>query len=134
MYKAVEAGKIGELVCMVRLMKMDVACEIVHMDTTDIVAQTEHGLIRIQVKSSQFKRHGNKNGYQFSLAYGSNKRPLTRGHCDLIAFVAIDRERVLFKPVECLKGQLTKRFLPQKFDRDDVEIKSWNHCMDHLYS
>jgi len=42
---------------MVRLMKLEVPCEIVHIETTDIVAQLPEGLIRIQVKSSQFKRN-----------------------------------------------------------------------------
>jgi len=46
--------------------------------------------------------------------------------------VALDRERVLFKPVECLKGQLTKRFLPQKFDKDDLERRTWEFCLDQV--
>ena len=133
MYNAVNSGKVGELVCMVRLMKLGVACEMVHMGTTDIIAQTEDGLIRVQVKASQFKRNKNGSGYHFSLAYGGNKRPLTKENCDVVALVALDRERVLFKPVECLKGQITKRFLPHKFDRDDLESRSWNHCIDHLF-
>jgi len=133
MYRAINSGKIGELICMVRLMKLEVPCEIVHIETTDIVAQLPEGLIRIQVKSSQFKRNNSGVGYQFSLAYGGRKKPLTKEHCDVVAFVALDRERVLFKPVECLKGQITKRFLPHKFDRDDLESRSWNHCIDHLF-
>ena len=117
---------------MVRLMKLGVSCEIVHMGTTDIIAETEDGLIRVQVKASQFKRNRNGSGYHFSLAYGGNKRPLTKENCDVVALVALDREWVLFKPVECLKGQLTKRFLPQKFDKDDLERRTWEFCLDQV--
>ena len=130
MHDAVNSGKIGELICMVRLMKLGVSCEIVHMGTTDIIAQTEDGLIRVQVKASQFKRNKNGSGYHFSLGYGGKKRPLTKKNCDVVALVALDRERVLFKPVECLNRQLTKRFLPQKFDRDDLESRSWDKCIE----
>ena len=130
MYNAVNSGKIGELICMVRLMKLGVTCELVHMGTTDIIAQTADGLIRVQVKASQFKRNKNGSGYHFSLAYGGKKRPLTDENCDVVALVALDQERVIFKRVGCLKGQLTKRFLPQKFDRDDLEARSWEKCIE----
>ncbi len=130
MYKAVEAGKMGELICLLRLMKLGITCEIVHMETTDIVASTDHGILRVQVKSSQYKKNHSGQGYQFSLAYGGKKRPLTGNECDIVAFVALDRERVIFKRVGCLKGQITKRFLPQKFDRDDLEARSWETCIE----
>ena len=133
MYNAVNSGKIGELVCMVRLMKLGVACEIVHLETTDVIAYTDYGIIRLQVKSSQFKINGSTRGYQFSTAYSGKKKPLTKEHCDVVAFVALERERVLFKPVECLRGQITKRLLPNKFDKDDLESRSWNHCIDYMF-
>ena len=129
---AFEAGKLGEYICAVRLMKLGVSCEIVNLDTVDIVAYVDQRLIRIQVKSSKFKTNGTARGYQFSTSYSGKKKPLTKEHCDIVALVATDCERVLFKPVECLKGQVTKRILPRKFDRDDLEYKSWHHCMDYI--
>ena len=130
--RAFEAGKLGEYICAVRLMKLGLSCEIVTLDTVDIVVNYQSNLLRVQVKSSILKKHGRTLGYQFSTSVSGKKRPLTKEHCDIVALIATDKERVLFKPVECLKGQLTKRILPRKFDRDDLEYKSWNYCLDYL--
>jgi len=131
---AFEAGKLGEYICASRLMKLGVSCEIVNLDTVDIVAYVDQQMLRIQVKSSKLKNQGQGRsfGYQFATSYSGRKKPLGKEHCDIVALVATDCERVLFKPVECLKGQVTKRILPRKFDRDDLEYKSWNYCLDYL--
>jgi len=129
---AFEAGKLGEYICASRLMKLGVSCEIVNLDTVDIIAYVDQQMLRIQVKSSKLKKHGRSLGYQFATCYSGRKRPLTKEHCDIVALVATDCERVLFKPVECLKGQVTKRILPRKFDRDDLEYNSWQHCLDYI--
>jgi hypothetical protein len=81
------------------------------------VAYVDQRLLRIQVKSSRFKKNGTPAGISSLPAYSGKKKPLTKEHCDIVALVATDCERVLFKPVECLKGQVTKRILPRKFDR-----------------
>jgi hypothetical protein len=114
-------------------MKMGLTCEIINLDTVDIAVNYENRLIRVQVKSSTLKKNGRTNmGYQFATSVSGKKRPLTVTDCDIVALVATDCERVLFKPVECLKGQVTKRILPRKFDRDDLEIRSWENCLKCL--
>jgi hypothetical protein len=129
---AFEVGKLGEYICAVRLMKLSMSCEIVNLDTVDIVVNYKSNLIRVQVKSSARRRHQKGWSYQFSTSVSGKKKPLTKDHCDIVALVATDRERVMFKPVECLKGQVTKRILPRKFDRDDLESRSWEYCIDFL--
>jgi len=134
-----ETGKIGEHICMVTLMKMGVACEIVNLETMDIVAHIDEQMLRIQVKTSVLKRNrkerpgGGTPGYQFSTAYSGQKKPLTSSHCDIIAFVAFEAEKVLFMPVSCLKGAITKRFPPSKFDKEGLEARSWQHCLDCIF-
>ena len=128
-----ENGKLGEYICAVRLMKLGVSCEIVNLDTIDIIANLKDSLIRIQVKASNKKKHGHSWGYQFATCVTGKKRPMTKSDCDIIALVALDCERVLFKPVDTLKGQITKRILPRKFDDDYLESKSWENCLvEHI--
>ena len=127
-----EAGKLGEFICAVRLMKLGVSCEIVNLDTIDIVANHEGRLIRIQVKSSELKRQRKYWTYQFVTSVGGKKRPLNKKDCDLVALVALDCERVLFKPVESLLGQITKRILPRKFDNEFLESKTWEASLAYL--
>tara|TARA_R100000773_G_C4208998_1_gene109055 strand:+ start:85 stop:513 length:429 start_codon:yes stop_codon:yes gene_type:complete len=134
-----ETGKMGEHICMVELMKMGVACEIVNLETVDIVAHVNKHLLRIQVKTSILKRNrktrlgGGTPGYQFATCHGGKKTTLDSSHCDIIAFVAFDAEKVLFMPISCLKGQVTKRFPPSKFEKDDISIRSWRHCLDCVF-
>jgi len=124
-----EAGKLGEYICAVRLMKLGVSCEIVNLDTIDIIANLDTHVLRIQVKASHLKKHRHSLTYQFATCVTGKKRPLNIEDCDIIALVAIDCERVLFKPVDTLKGQVTKRILPRKFDDDYLESKSWEACL-----
>ena len=132
-------GKIGEHICMVTLMKMGVACEIVNLETMDIVAHVDEQMLRIQVKTSVLKRNrrsrpgGGTPGYQFATCYGGSKKTLDSSHCDIIAFVAFEAEKVLFMPISCLRGQVTKRFPPSKFEKDNISVRSWQHCLDCIF-
>jgi len=136
MLNAFEAGKLGEHICMVRLMKMGVACELVNLDTIDIVVHYNNRLIKIQVKSSILKSKDSKSrrsGYQYNTSYSGKKIPLTREQCDIIAFVAVEPERVIFAHIDCVTGQVTRRFAPAKFDKDNLEERSWQKCLDRIF-
>ena len=132
-----EAGKLGEHICMTRLMKLGYSCQIVNLDTVDIIINYQETLLRVQVKSSVLKGRGgtakNHMGYQFATSHSGKKKPLTKQQCDIIAFVAVEPERVLFKPVECLKGQVTKRISPTKFNKDGLEERSLQYCLDRIF-
>lgn len=136
MLNAFEAGKLGEHICMVRLMKMGVACQLVNLDTIDIVAHCNNQLIKIQVKSSILKSRDSKsqrNGYQYNTSYSGKKIPLTSEQCDIIAFVAVEPERVIFAHIDCVAGQTTRRISPTKFDKDQLEERSWQKCLDRIF-
>lgn len=134
-----ETGKMGEHICMVTLMKLGVACEIVNLQTMDIVAHVNGQMLRVQVKTSMLKRNrktryeGGAPGYQFATSHSGKKKPLDASHCDIIAFVALELEKVLFMPISCFKGQVTKRFPPSKFHKDNVSSRSWEHCLDTIF-
>ena len=132
-----EAGKLGEHICMTHLMKLGYSCQIINLDTVDIVINYQETFLRIQVKSSILKGRGSgmtrHMGYQFATSHSGKKKPLTKEHCDIVAFVAIEPERVFFKPIECLKGQVTKRISPIKFNKDDLERRSLQYCLDRLF-
>lgn len=135
--QAVEAGRIGEHIAALRLLKLGVPCEIVNLETTDIIAIYEDVFLRVQVKSSSLKRDGRYRtpGYQWSCCVGSKRKtPLTRTHCDILAFVALDIERVWFMPVDILRGNYTKRCPPSKFTNDNIEIDSWYKSLKYIYS
>ncbi len=131
-----EAGKLGEHICMTRLMKMGISCQIVNLDTIDIIVHYDQSIIRVQVKSSILKTKGfgkGRPGYQFATSYSGKKKPLTEEHCDIIAFVAVNDERVLFSPVTTLTKQVTRRISPSKFQKNDLEVRSWQHCLDCIF-
>ena len=135
--KEIEAGRVGEVICLLRLAKMGIQSEIVNLGTSDIISFAYGYTWRIQVKGSQFK--GNKGtkdrhspGYQFCVSKGlSPKRPLTQEDCDIVALVAVPQERVLFVPVSHFKEVKTKRLKPLDFLEKELEWNSWVECMSH---
>ena len=132
--EAFETGKLGEYICAARLLRLGVSCEIINLDTIDILANVKSQLIRIQVKASSLKRHarGRSLGYQFFPTFGGQRMILTKEHCDVMAYVAVDVGRVIFEPVEKIEGRLSRRFLSHNFQDDDLEKKTWSDAMKYL--
>ena len=74
-----------------------------------------------------------KKGYQFFTAFGGKKTPLTSEHCDAVAFVASDLERVLFKPISEVEQKVTKRIAKAKFLVENLEKDSWANTLEGIY-
>lgn len=133
----ITVGQIGEYICASVLLKLGEKCEIVRLGTVDIVVDRGHqGVIRLQVKSSRYKTKdgtGRQRGYQFFTAYGGKKTPLTSKHCDAIAFVASDIEKVIFKSISQLENKVTKRIAKSKFLIDHIERDSWETTLQGIY-
>ena len=130
-----ETGKHGEFIAAAALHKMGEKCEIINLGTVDIaVDKQEAGLVRLQVKSSKYKTKDGKKtrGYQFFTAFGLKKQPLTKEHCDVIAFVALDIEKVIFRPIGQIAGQVTKRFAKAKFLKDNIEQNTWADSLEEI--
>ncbi len=134
--KEIETGRVGEVICLLRLAKMGIQSEIVNLGTSDIISFAYDYTWRVQVKASNIK--GNKSvsdtrhrGYQFCVSKGLNpKKPLTQEDCDIVALVAVPQERVLFVPVSHFKEVKTKRLKPLDFMEKDLEWNSWVECMN----
>lgn len=126
MYTPLEAGKIGEVICLYRLLKMQVNARLVEMGAYDIVADYEGVLIRIQVKTSQMKRNKDSRGYQFCITKGGRgKRSLSFRDCDIVALVGLEQENVIFVPVCDVADQKTKRLQPIDFLHPSAASDSW---------
>ncbi len=130
-------GQLGEHICASALLKLGEKCEIVRLGTVDIIVDRGHqGVIRLQVKSSRYKTKdgtGRQKGYQFFTAFGGKKTPLTSEHCDAVAFVASDLERVLFKPISEVEQKVTKRIAKAKFLVENLEKDSWANTLEGIY-
>lgn len=133
--KQIEAGRIGEVICLLRLAKMGIQSEIVNLGTSDIVSFAYDYTWRIQVKASHIKQNrkgSSSTSYQFCVSKGGNqKHGLTEEDCDIVALVGIPQERVLFAPVSSFKEAKTKRLKPLDFMEPDIEWKSWERCMNY---
>ena len=111
---------------------MDVPAHIVHMGCSDVMAEYDNRVWRIQVKTSQLKANGKKTlSYQFATCKGGKKVPLSSSDCDIVALVSYERERVLFVPVNCLKNSVTKRLKISTFEEENLCQKSWQRCMNY---
>ena len=133
-FSAVATGDIGEHICALRLLKMHVPCSIINLGTSDIVAEHEGRMWRIQVKSSVLKSRGSDRpdyGYQFMTSKGGKKTPLTEDDCDIVAMVAIDLERVWFTPVYKLRNSISKRKTVGSFS-EGVTEETWRDTMSYF--
>lgn len=129
----VRTGKIGEVLCLLRLTQLGLQAEIVHSGATDILVFDGPKLWRIQVKASHLKQNKSSIGYQFSTCKGGgSKIPLTCNDCDILACVAIPVERVLFTPIDHVLNCKTKRFKKSDFQQENLEQATWQACMDWL--
>tara|TARA_S200000501_G_scaffold59349_1_gene49709 strand:+ start:4906 stop:5325 length:420 start_codon:yes stop_codon:yes gene_type:complete len=132
----ITVGQLGEHICASALLKLGEKCEIVRLGTVDIVVDRGHqGVIRLQVKSSKYKIKdgtGRQKGYQFFTAFGGKKTPLTAEHCDAVAFVASDLERVIFKPISEVELKVTKRIAKAKFLVENLERETWAHTLEEI--
>jgi len=128
-----EAGRIGEMICLLRMSKMGIEAEIVNLGTSDIIAFAYDKVWRIQVKSSNIKANGKSVralGYQFCVAKGSQKKQSLSLHdCDIVALVAIPQERVMFQPVHLFAGVKTQRYKAHRFNNLTLETDTWISCM-----
>ena len=127
------AGKVGEHICALRMLKAGINASIVNLETVDIIAWDRNKVWRVQVKSSQMRyESGRKKGYQFNIAVGGKrKRPLTYEDCDIVALVAVEHEQVWFYPVDTLGRAKTKRVAPSKFDDPHLCAKTWERALDY---
>jgi len=134
---AIDQATITEHLCITKIKKLGFNASIVHMKAADIIIDVGLALLKIQVKSSRIKRHSaerpHKFGYHFSVANGSRvKTSVTKEQCDIIAFVAYERERVFFLHITEHKNKLTKRFPKHFFDTDlnlDMEYGSLRNAI-----
>ena len=134
-FASLQNGEIGEYICALRLLKLGISCRIVNMGATDIIADYNNKMWRIQVKSSALKGkksiHDKNKSYQFAVSKGGKKTPFTTNDCDIIALVAIDREQIIFVPVNKLLNQTTKRMPKEKFS-EHSGMHTWMDCMKYF--
>jgi hypothetical protein len=112
-------------------LKLGASCRVVNMGATDILAEFDGKIYRIQVKASQLKLHKRDFGYQFMVSKGGKKEPFTVSECDIIACVTIDTEQIWFFPIQKLCRQVSKRIHPKRFD-DDTTERTWKDTIAYL--
>tara|TARA_R110000824_G_scaffold3527_3_gene16748 strand:+ start:3017 stop:3655 length:639 start_codon:yes stop_codon:yes gene_type:complete len=127
----IRRGTIGELICALKLMKLGVDCSIVNYNEVDIIAEVRGQLLRIQVKSSVVKKDRKTLYYHFSTNSGAEKRPLEASGSDIVALVAADTERVMFKTTASVNKK-TARVRADVFRDDNLEEDSWAAAIEAM--
>ena len=127
----IRRGTIGELICALKLMKLGVDCAIVNYNEADLIAEVRGQLLRIQVKSSVVKKDRKTLYYHFSTNSGVEKRPLEASGSDIVALVAADTDRVLFRTTSAVT-QKTVRIPATVFRTDNLEEDSWTATIEAL--
>ena len=128
-------GRIGETITSLWLEKINVPNEICHVAGADIIAEYQNIIYRIQVKARQkkdFNRHGaRREVYAFQVCKGGKKIKLTREDCDIVAFVCVPLERVIFRAVNDFFG-VTIRLRDEEFLKKNIAQLTWHQAVYHL--
>lgn len=91
-------------------------------DTFDLVVLRDKP-IKIQVKSS---REVNDYSYKFRTGHTGIKKSYVEGDYDILAFVALDLEQILFQP---FSKNLTISVHPEEFEPGE-DLRSWYQMLD----
>lgn len=125
-------GRIGELICCLRLEEIGVPNEIAHINGFDIAAHYNSRLIRVQVKARTVPDTRRKNFYMFTTSKGCKKKiALTNKECDVIGLVSVPEKQVIFMPVKT-KVNVTARVRISDYKKKDIALITWNQAMQKL--
>ena len=128
-------GMAGELFTAFELAMINVHCDLVKQDGTDIVAIKGPGIIlaqRIEVKASTYIDE--KNCYCFSTSKGGQKKVYTKNDCDILALVSLPQRNIRFYSVGLIKG-MTKKIHVNTFENEkDLIAKSWEESLANSLS
>jgi len=105
----IDIGRAGEFIAATRIELGGWRAVPATADAVDLIAMSDSGrVLRVQVKST--RRPYAKNGfYYFGTGRGRHRRGLTKSDCDVVAMVALDLGRCVFRRVEELNRAVTTR-------------------------
>jgi hypothetical protein len=99
------------------------------MGATDILAIVNNNYVRVQVKSRETT---DKNRYDFFIAKGGKKEPLTIMDCDILALVGLPHKQVFFMHISEMKiGKHIKKNI-NVFNDDELARSTWNRAITYL--
>lgn len=115
-----EIGTLGEALVKYRLLSWGIEVVDVSANQAFDLITINKPCIRIQVKAA-LKEVKERGSYKFTLKQGSKGLRYKHNSYDILAFVALDRERVLFYP---FIEKLAQRVKPTEFTVDN-ELLTW---------
>ena len=129
-------GRVGELMAALALEQIGVETEIINRGCADLLAFSELGLLRVQVKSCQYPRlstpRSTQAQYDFSATKGVKaKIKLTSDDCDVVSFVAVDLGKVLFRATAEI-GVGRVRINPQEMLSPCLEKETWEKAIEEI--
>ena len=114
---AIRIGRIGELICAASIEQAGFSAAQVPHEGFDAVCFDGEKSYRIEVKSAS---QPVDSSYRFMTSRGSKaKKLLSTEFCDIVAFVAIDQRRVVYRNVTKVTLKKT-RVKPQEFEESEM--------------
>tara|TARA_R110000737_G_scaffold211507_1_gene229116 strand:- start:286 stop:675 length:390 start_codon:yes stop_codon:yes gene_type:complete len=104
----IDAGRAGEFVAAARIEMGGWRAVPATAEAVDLIAILGTRVLRVQVKSTS--RVYTRRSYYFSTSRGKKQRRLTIIDCDIVAMVALDIGRCIFRRVEDVPTMTTRIF------------------------
>ena len=138
-------GRVGEGIVIAWLSRQGLLSRQVDFPHTDLVVPVPGRMLRVEVKTTGSAiAYGHQVAPVYSFTTAQSKSswdknlkahrptagvPLTLEHCDIIAGVCLDVERILFWVPD---GRGTVRKKPKELTYPDCEGVTWRNCLDQL--
>ena len=101
----IDAGRAGEFLAAARIEMNGWRAVLATADAVDLIAMRGGRIVRVQVKST--RQPARPGIYRFSTHRGGDRRALQKTDCDVVALVALDAGRVIFRPVADVQATTT---------------------------
>jgi hypothetical protein len=101
----VDVGRVGEFIAAARIEMAGWSAVPATVGGVDLIAMHGARVVRVQVKTR--RRPTARGRYQFPTFRGQHSRALVSDDCDVVAFVALDIGRCLYRPVSDVRLKTT---------------------------
>tara|TARA_Y100001973_G_C5191418_1_gene331247 strand:- start:433 stop:825 length:393 start_codon:yes stop_codon:yes gene_type:complete len=129
---SIRIGRRGDLLAAAILEGFGADVSIVNRQGCDLLARYNEQWIRVEVKATQ-RMQRERRCYTWKTSRGNNKKHyLTNNDCDVVALVALDARKAVFRNVNDIHTVTTHLF-EQKFLEID-ERESWDQACAKLTS
>jgi len=131
-HQQIKSGRIAEFLACAIIEDLGWQVSLCQQTGFDLIAFKDQDCVRIQVKGSHIKKHFTKNGIQFVIGMGKDKRLPSIKDYDIACLVSIEHRKAYFLHMNQIKKKTIRKRVDY-FYKDNLEESTWNEAIEQFY-